>query len=881
MSRLGFLLFAICSLASAQSAAEIARSIREAGLDPNECYRVRDFRFQREDIRIYFSDGYLIFSKPIGGDRHAAVFTTDVEGGDGEVLLLPPTRGERQSMALFTQSANLDEHFRAALMIFTGSSMRALIDRLLKDGSAVKAPERGALIADQWSPVLANVQGGFEIRMIEDLLTPPPDDGMLFFALNGKQSGNFDLIFDPRAREQIVAGQLAERNGRLNYNIWTSFTARSARNAQTPPKPEPAWFTLSNFRIDAAFDADLRMNAVTKVHVKTTRQTRVFPFDISQSIRVVSAKVDGQPAELFRQDSLRTRALRGSDNDVFLVTTPSQLAAGTEHEFEFAHEGEVVTNIGNRIYFVSARNTWYPHAGDTFATYDLTFRYPRRLTLVAPGDVADDRPDGDLRITRWRTPSPIRMAGFNLGEYEKISASAGGFKVDVYGNKNLPASLQPKISVGTIVQPPYVIHAQGANRPVTVSPSPPDPIARLHEVATDVAASLEFYSSHFGPPALKTLTVAPIPATFGQGFPGLVYLSTLSYLDPASLPPSLRDPSHELFFSDLMEAHEVAHQWWGNVVIPAAYQDEWLLEALANYSALMWLEKHRGSKAVDTVLEGYRDSLTQKDPQGHEVDSAGPIVWGTRLESSAIPDAWRTITYDKGAWIFHMLRQRMGDERFLKMLAELRHRYEFRGVSTGDVRALVKEFMPPKTPASVTDTFFDNWVYSTGVPSVKLKYTVKGAAPKFNTRKVFRRSSGFALPASRSLSTSPSNACLQKSPCRPQFSLKSRNALEARQDAVRRHCAFVTADWTRDRMTPRSRRRQPGAFVRKPMAHPVRPFGTIIFRDALFFDYATATITRRSLSTLFLGVSISINFDDTSRYTSAKWPCIFEHGACG
>src|SRR5271154_1307281 len=113
----------------APTAAELARSIREAGLDPEECYRVRDLSFQREDIRIYLTDGYLVFTKPVAGQRRAAVFTAEVEGGDGEVLLLPPYRGERQSLALVTQSANLDEHFQAALMIFTDGSSQ-LLDRI-------------------------------------------------------------------------------------------------------------------------------------------------------------------------------------------------------------------------------------------------------------------------------------------------------------------------------------------------------------------------------------------------------------------------------------------------------------------------------------------------------------------------------------------------------------------------------------------------------------------------------------------------------------------------------------------------------------------------------------------------------------------------------
>jgi aminopeptidase N len=225
---------------------------------------------------------------------------------------------------------------------------------------------------------------------------------------------------------------------------------------------------------------------------------------------------------------------------------------------------------------------------------------------------------------------------------------------------------------------------------------------------------------------LKTLTVAPIPGTFGQGFPGLVYLSTIAYLDPNSRPAPLRSENQQVFFSDLIVAHEVAHQWWGNVVIVSSYQDEWIMEALANYSALLWLEKKGGAKAVDTVLDDFRTRLLSKQEGGRSLESAGPIVWGIRLESSGMPDAWRAITYEKGAWIMHMLRRRLGDERFLKMLAELRRRYQFRIVTTEEFRALAAEFLPARSSSGTMDAFFDNWVYSTGIPKLKLQSSIKG-----------------------------------------------------------------------------------------------------------------------------------------------------------
>jgi aminopeptidase N len=86
------------------------------------------------------------------------------------------------------------------------------------------------------------------------------------------------------------------------------------------------------------------------------------------------------------------------------------------------------------------------------------------------------------------------------------------------------------------------------------------------------------------------------------------------------------------------------------------------------------------------------------------------------------------ITYEKGAWIMHMLRRRLGDQPFLKFLAEMRRRHEFRSISTEDFRALIKEFLPPAVTPESIDTFFDNWVYSTGIPSLRVRSAVKGDA---------------------------------------------------------------------------------------------------------------------------------------------------------
>jgi hypothetical protein len=713
--------------ATGPTAAELAGSVHRAGLNPQECYRVRDLNFRKDDLRLYFTDGYLIFSKPAAGKRISALFTTDVEGGDGEVILLPPSRGERESLATATNSPNLDEHFAASLMIFTNGTGETLRDRLEKEGVAKKVPEVGALMADKWDSVLTNVRDGFELRIVDDLLSPDPTaSGFMLFGMAGRDRGNFDIVYDPRGREQIVVGQLGERQGHPFYNIWTSFRAKSFRTGEA--KRVESGFALSHFAIDATLDSNLHMKAVTTIKLKVgPAAMRSFAFEVTGAMKVTAARVDGAPIEMLAKDSLRGRALRGSEDLALLVVTPEALEAASEHQFEFEHEGDVIGSAGNGVYYVGARSTWYPRGTPEFSTYDLTFHCPRKLTVVMAGDVVEDRVDGETRTTRRRTNVPIRFAGFNLGEYERIAGYAPGFSVEVYGNRRLEAALQPKPAViSDAPARPLTIQQQRKAEQTPIPFGPPDPLARLHAVSSNVSSSLEFYSGLFGAPALKTLTVAPIPGTFGQGFPGLVYLSTISYLDPAARPVGMRDERQRVFFSDMMVAHEVAHQWWGNVVISSSYQDEWLMEALSNYSAMLWLEKKNGPKAVEGVLEEYRQRLETKESNGRTLESAGPIVWGVRLEASGIPDAWRSITYEKGAWIMHMLRRRLGDERFLRMLAELRRRYEFRAITSDEFRELAAEFMGPHTSPEAINTFFDNWVYATGIPSLKVQSSIKG-----------------------------------------------------------------------------------------------------------------------------------------------------------
>jgi aminopeptidase N len=85
--------------------------------------------------------------------------------------------------------------------------------------------------------------------------------------------------------------------------------------------------------------------------------------------------------------------------------------------------------------------------------------------------------------------------------------------------------------------------------------------------------------------------------------------------------------------------------------------------------------------------------------------------------------------YEKGSWIVHMLRRRLGDPQFFKLLGEACRRYRNQPLSTEQFRLLAREFLPPRSEDPQFEEFFDHYVYGTGIPTLKLQHSVQGKAP--------------------------------------------------------------------------------------------------------------------------------------------------------
>jgi len=160
----------------------------------------------------------------------------------------------------------------------------------------------------------------------------------------------------------------------------------------------------------------------------------------------------------------------------------------------------------------------------------------------------------------------------------------------------------------------------------------------------------------------------------------------------------------EPYTGDIYLSHELAHQWFGNSVTLAAWNDIWLNEGFATYASWLWVEHRWGEGFVEAMVSQSRDLLKEAEPV--PAGDPGPRqLFGTRV-------------YRRGALTLHALRRVVGDDTFTRILREWVRRYAYANVTTAEFVALVKEMTgAAATPAPTEiDALFDAWLYQRELP---------------------------------------------------------------------------------------------------------------------------------------------------------------------
>jgi aminopeptidase N len=159
-------------------------------------------------------------------------------------------------------------------------------------------------------------------------------------------------------------------------------------------------------------------------------------------------------------------------------------------------------------------------------------------------------------------------------------------------------------------------------------------------------------------------------------------------------------PSMPTFSLEWINAHELAHQWWGDTVTCETWGDIWLNEGITSFSEAVWQEfkPGGGTAAYHARMDGRRPSDPDTQVYVIDVDSEGAIF-------SHDP------VYDKGAWVTHMLRHVLGDSVFFQAMLDYRAAFE------GD-SATTQEFTDSVSATAGFDLSFltDQWIMNPGSP---------------------------------------------------------------------------------------------------------------------------------------------------------------------
>jgi aminopeptidase N len=178
------------------------------------------------------------------------------------------------------------------------------------------------------------------------------------------------------------------------------------------------------------------------------------------------------------------------------------------------------------------------------------------------------------------------------------------------------------------------------------------------------------------------------------------------------------------FPSDGLVAHELAHQWWGDLITERHWTDVWLSESFATYAEYLWTRADLGEDEGALNLEEKKSAYLREAKMRY----IRPLVFNRFNEPWEVMDAH---SYPKGAAVLHVLRSILGDKPFFRALSIFLHRFEFRSADTHDLMETIKD-----VTGRNMDGFFDQWVYRPGHPVFDVSWTWDEKAHKAKIRVV-------------------------------------------------------------------------------------------------------------------------------------------------
>ena len=343
------------------------------------------------------------------------------------------------------------------------------------------------------------------------------------------------------------------------------------------------------------------------------------------------------------------------------VSLPSGLKAKATREIEVNYHGTPKRGIRffpdrQQVYTVFSTSQWMVCVDDPADKATLTFRLiaPSDVTSIANGNfISQHELPNNKRISEWRQKIaiPTYIFGFAVGPFQVVKEKRRNVELRY---------LATNYST--------------------------DEVRRIFRDTPDM---LDFFERSAGVPyPYETYTQVLAAGGVEQEMSSFTALKE-------SYGKQVLSNEQDVWLA----AHEFAHQWWGNMVTCRDWNHFWLNEGIATFMAAAYLEHRFGRAPYLREIETYRTNYEKVRAAGKDKS----LVFPDWLHPTAED---RTLVYDKGAYVLHLLRDEMGERKFWNGLRLFTRRHFGKSVVTSDFVAAMEE-----ANGKSLENFFAQWVY--------------------------------------------------------------------------------------------------------------------------------------------------------------------------
>ncbi len=467
----------------------------------------------------------------------------------------------------------------------------------------------------------------------------------------------------------------------------TTATPAPQTASLTPPSNGRSRYDVKNYRIEAQLiPADHGFRAAAEVTFMPLDAMRSVIFELNGSLKLDAVERNGKPLTNFAQDPV------GVDNigpnvridlgEVLPAGQPITLRMRWSGAFTSPEGGPLLTKrlayVGTTGSYLMYPARWFPfhdYAADA-ATSDVTIIVPNNTTVAGASDDPVTAQPAGAGLTKFRfvQKTPTLLGNFVAGPYINTTQRFGNYEVALYtkiGNEG-----------------------------------------RAPEYAEIIGRALEFYTQKYGAPVFgKRLVVAQIDDDSLEAYsaPGMLFMAGALF-DPGRSAPL-----------DRMQ-RETAYQWWGLSVGLKSFDDAWLSQGLAEWSAY----NLREATQKDAALEAAQREMQERALSFEQTASIAQAP--SKLDDQSA--AYQSIMFYKGAMAFRMLRETLGTKQFDQLLRQYLQQYRGQSASLDDFEKLASQITGQNMRY-----FFAQWVESTGVPEFTSEYQIiRTRGGQFRTR---------------------------------------------------------------------------------------------------------------------------------------------------